>query len=367
MGDFNAKTGSDNTGYEQAMGIHDLGEMNENGERFADLCALNNLVIGGTIFPHKRIHKNTWISPDHVTENQIDHICIAKKFRRSLQDVRVKRGADVASDHHLVVARLKLKLKKNWMGTKEKRTKYNISLLKDAKTKEEYRLTLNNKYQVLQELFEDEEDNVNSRWQKVKEAVKSSCQEVLGPMKHQQKEWISAETLRKIQERKQKKAAVNSSKTRASKVKVQKEYTDAHKEVKRNIKIDKRNYVEGLAAEAEEAIGSGNMKKLYDITKKLSGKYSKTERPVKDKQGKTIASTEHQMNRWAEHFEELLNRPAPLNPPEIHPANADLLISCENPTRDEIRKAITQLKNGKAAGPDDIPAEALRADLEASV
>jgi len=109
------------------------------------------------------------------------------------------------------------------------------------------------------------------------------------------------------------------------------------------------------------------MKKLYDITKKLSGKYSKTERPVKDKQGKTIASTEHQMNRWAEHFEELLNRPAPLNPPEIHPANADLLISCDNPTRDEIRKAITQLKNGKAAGPDDIPAEALRADLEASV
>lgn len=48
-----------------------------------------------------------------MTENQIDHLCISKKFRRSLQDVRVRRGADVASDHHLVVARLKLKLKKN--------------------------------------------------------------------------------------------------------------------------------------------------------------------------------------------------------------------------------------------------------------
>ena len=109
------------------------------------------------------------------------------------------------------------------------------------------------------------------------------------------------------------------------------------------------------------------MKKLYDITKKLSGKYNKTERPVKDKQGKTIPSTEQQMNRWAEHFEELLNRPAPPNPPEIQPANADLPISCDNPTKDEIRKAITQLKNGKAAGPDDIPAEALRADIETSV
>nr|KAG5704206.1 hypothetical protein BaRGS_012494 [Batillaria attramentaria] len=72
MGDFNAKIGSDNTGYENTMGTHGLGQMNENGERFADFCALNQLVIGGSIFPHKRIHKATWRSPDHVTENQIE-------------------------------------------------------------------------------------------------------------------------------------------------------------------------------------------------------------------------------------------------------------------------------------------------------
>ncbi|VDP51424.1 unnamed protein product, partial [Schistosoma margrebowiei] len=73
-GDLNAKVGIDNTGYEDIMGRHGLGERNENGERFANLCAFNKLVIGGTIFPHKRIHKATWISPDHTTANQIDHI-----------------------------------------------------------------------------------------------------------------------------------------------------------------------------------------------------------------------------------------------------------------------------------------------------
>ena len=70
------------------------------------------MAIGGSIFPHKRIHKVTWVSPDHYTENQIDYICINKKFRRSVQGVRVYRGANMASDHHLVVVTLRLKLKK---------------------------------------------------------------------------------------------------------------------------------------------------------------------------------------------------------------------------------------------------------------
>jgi hypothetical protein len=56
--------------------------MIDNGEHFADRGALSQLVIGGSIFPHKCIHKDTWRSPDHVTENQIDHICISQKFRR---------------------------------------------------------------------------------------------------------------------------------------------------------------------------------------------------------------------------------------------------------------------------------------------
>ncbi|VDP71766.1 unnamed protein product, partial [Schistosoma curassoni] len=79
MGDLNDKVGKDNTGYEDIMGRHGLGERNENEQRFANLCAFNKLVICGTIFPHKRIHKATWTSPYYTTENQIDHICINKK------------------------------------------------------------------------------------------------------------------------------------------------------------------------------------------------------------------------------------------------------------------------------------------------
>ena len=83
LGDMNAKVGEDNSGREENMGKHGVGPMNENGELFADFCVLNNLVIGGSIFPHKKHHKSTWMSPDGRTENQIDHL------RTSMLDVRV--------------------------------------------------------------------------------------------------------------------------------------------------------------------------------------------------------------------------------------------------------------------------------------
>ena len=368
MGDVNAKIGTDNTGYEHIMGTQAVGEMNENGEKFADFCALNNMVIGGSIFPHKRIHKCTWVSPDNRTENQIDHICINKRFRRSMQDVRVKRGADAASDHHLLVTKLKLKLKRNpILYMPNRREKYNVNLLKDHMYREKFKLTLKNRFQVLQEL-QEEEDNVPNRWQKIKESFRTTCQEVVEKTKQQHKEWITAETLVKIQDRRKKKAAVSNSKTRATKAKAQEEYAEAHRIVKRSIKKDRKNYIDGLAKEAEQAAYSGNLRQLYDITKRLSGKFNKPERPVKDEHGKAINRLDQQMNRWVQHFEQLLNKPKPLtDTPIIVPANEDLPINCEKPTRNEIRRAIAGIKDGKAAGPDDIPAEALKADVDLSV
>lgn len=58
-GDMNAKVGADNTDYEQAMGQHGCGTVNNNGERLADFFLNNSCVIGGTLFPHKYIHKLT--------------------------------------------------------------------------------------------------------------------------------------------------------------------------------------------------------------------------------------------------------------------------------------------------------------------
>lgn len=339
--------------------------MNENGERFANLCVTCNLVIGGSFLHHKRIHRAIWVSPDLMTENQIDHVCIGKRFRRSLQDVRVRRGADVASDHHLLVARIELKLKRNWTGETNNRQRYNTLPLNEIVGLEEFKITLANKFQVLQE--QREEDTIEKKWKSIRTAVTATCQEILGQNKQNHKEWMTAETLKRIEERKGKKALRNNSRTRAGKVKAQIEYSEAKKIVKRSMRADKRSYTDTLAAEAEEAAQHGNMKTLYDSIKKLSGKFSKPERPINDKEGNKIPDAEGQKRRWAEHFEELLKRPAPLSPADIQPAERDLPIACDIPSKEEIHKAIRQLRNGKAAGPDNIPAEALKADVETIV
>ncbi|VDP50073.1 unnamed protein product [Schistosoma margrebowiei] len=118
-----------------------------------------------------------------------------------------------------------------------------------------------------------------------------------------------------------------------------------------------------LETTSENAAREGNMRKLYDTTKRLKGKYDKQERPVKDKEGKAITEFQEQGSRWVQHSKELLNRPAPLNSPDIEALHTDMPIDVTPSTIEEIRMAIRHMKNGKAAQPDNIPAEALKSDI----
>ena len=90
MGDLNAKIGSNNANREEVMGKFCVGVMNDNGERLCDFCIADyGLVITGTSFPHKEIHKLTWRSPDGKTVYQIDHSVVNGRMRTSILDTRV--------------------------------------------------------------------------------------------------------------------------------------------------------------------------------------------------------------------------------------------------------------------------------------
>lgn len=52
------------------------------------------------------------------TENQIDHTCTARQFRRNLQNVKVKIWVNAASDQQLLLAKVKLIKKQIWKSRK---------------------------------------------------------------------------------------------------------------------------------------------------------------------------------------------------------------------------------------------------------
>ena len=82
----------------------------DNGVRIENFATSKNLVVKSKMFPHRNIHKYTWIFPDGRTHNQIDHVLIGRRWHSSVLDVRSFGGADCDTDHYLVIAKFREKL-----------------------------------------------------------------------------------------------------------------------------------------------------------------------------------------------------------------------------------------------------------------
>jgi len=67
-----------------------------------DFAITKNTAISSTLFQHKRIHKETWRSPDEATSNQIDHVMTDSRHATDILDVKSCRGADYDYDHYMV-------------------------------------------------------------------------------------------------------------------------------------------------------------------------------------------------------------------------------------------------------------------------
>lgn len=192
------------------------------------------------------------------------------------------RGADISSDHYLLKTAARLRLKK-FNNTTNTRTRYNVNALKTKEVGRVFHFSLSNRFQPLQDQLENDDTNIETEWQHIKEMLRDTCEEVLGRRNAHHKEWISVDTMEKLDVRKEKKAALNTSRTRAAKAKAQEDYTTKDKEVNKSISKDKWDHIDNLVKLAEEAAGQGNLREMYMVTMKLSNKFRQTDKPVKDK------------------------------------------------------------------------------------
>ncbi|XP_063416382.1 craniofacial development protein 2-like [Mytilus trossulus] len=200
IGDFNAKGGMNNEDYENIMGRHGIGRRNENGENLLDICQRNNLVITGTTFPQKV----KWISPNKKTENQIDHILVTRQHRTSILDTRAMRGADIGSDHKLLKCKLRIKLKKYKIVTDTSRKIFDTTKLQRPEIRKAFSIELKNRFQLLDQL-EDREPF----WEGITKCYKETATNTLSFKERGQKPWISNESWKLVDERRQLKERTN--------------------------------------------------------------------------------------------------------------------------------------------------------------
>ena len=88
---------------------------------FGDPADVGNLISGSSTFSKfslntwKQQHKRrlyTWTSPDGQQWNQIDYILCSQRWISSIQLTKTRPGTDCGSDHELLIAKFRLKLKK---------------------------------------------------------------------------------------------------------------------------------------------------------------------------------------------------------------------------------------------------------------
>ena len=90
-----------------------LGVQNEAGQRLIKYCQENALVIANTLFQQHKRGLYTWTSPAGQYQNQTDYILCSQRWRSSIyRQQKPRPGADCGSDHELLTAKTRLKLKK---------------------------------------------------------------------------------------------------------------------------------------------------------------------------------------------------------------------------------------------------------------
>ena len=117
----------------------------------------------------------------------------------------------MSSDHHLIMTTMRPQLKKRYANANNTRTRYNVGLLRNKDTRTAPQISLSNRFQLLQELTEGRETDIETQWEDSKKLWHNTCEEVLGKKATQHKEWISADTIQKLEARKKRKTDLNTS------------------------------------------------------------------------------------------------------------------------------------------------------------
>lgn len=337
MGDFNAKIGKGREG--EGVGPHGLGTRNERGDRLRVFAEEQELIILNTFFKLHPRRLYTWKAPadgpERIVRNQIDYILINKRFRNSCLAVKAYPGADIGSDHNPLMGKFRLKLKRI---VKQSYSRWNLDKLKEENTKIQATKSLNQELQQVEE-GEDIEREIDA----FKKAMKATKEQHLKKEKtNQRKQWMTEHIMLLMERR------------RIVKQENRTEYNKIQREIRREIRQAKENWLNEKCEEIEELEKKFDNFNLHKKIKEAAGLYKK--RPpnnLLDENGHWITDKQETIKKWQDYIEVLFKD-------ERSDIQTSENVTGPSITEEEVRKAISLIKAGKTPGPDDTNGELLK-------
>ena len=354
LGDFNARVGRDCETW-SVIGNHGLGNANDNGLLLLQLCAEFGLIVTNTLFQQNDIYKGTWMHPRSKHWHMIDYVIIRKRDRADVLLTRVCRSSECWTDHLLVRSKIRLHVKrKSRHGGVQVPKRIDVKQLGNEGVKAKYVEALN----CL--------DGVKS-WDEFKDVVQRVGKETLGFVNKKHEDWFDdndTEIKTLLSEKRSVESIllgnnVSQQETQSCKIRLK----TLKGSIQKRLRQIQNNWWNEKAGQVQTAADAGDTRRLHSLLNEVYGPRCSSISPLKSADGsKLIKDPQGILNRWKEHFDNLLNRESVVDfsfLDQLEQSEVKCVLD-EAPTLEEVECAISKLKTGKSPGIDGIPPELLR-------
>ena len=358
MGDFNARVGKNWQLWDGALGRHGTGNMNSNGLRLLTLCAEHGLVLTNTLFQQKDKYKNTWQHPRSGHWHMLDYIITRKTHISDVRITRVMRGAECWTDHRLVRAHFRFQIRPPTQRQAPRR-KLNCGALKDPETRNSYRACIASHIPAVT----SERGTPDEEWEKTCMMIQDSAKETIGFKRRNHADWFDENNEAIHQLLQDKRKAHDASLANPQSTYLAQRWKDLRTEAQRKIRELENKWWIDKAQEIQAYADTNNMQGFYNALKSIHGPRKNTLSPLRSADGLSILKERSDiLNRWAEHFQSLLNHQNPYNEDILEGlAQSPIVHDLSTPPQmHEVICAIKNLKDNKSCGPDEIPGELLK-------